>query len=455
MPLPSPRKGEKQSDFISRCMSDPLMKREYTDIKQRVAICHNQWRKGNKEARMSTSQNESGSGNETKRILFHLDADNDHALSWIQSSQKTELQESQDGFSAIAVIGDRIYKGKYLPGDELEKAVKSMDGAFHDINHWGTSYPVGLYDTPNIEWIVGYQKGTRYDRQSKQLKTTIVVSENAPKYPVWKNYVDICKQAKRTPNVSVSFWASQKDMRVKDLPDSVNYRAYGFSETDTISKLYDIEFRALSTVFQGACDDKAGCGIGVIPTYNAYNADMNTVTITVENQEPVDPNIKEEDETMNENENENNEEEEKTKEEEAKWTRAFINDLPDAAFAYIEPGGEKDDEGKTTPRSLRHFPHHGMNVKSGSEHNTVDLPHLRNALARAPQSPFGNKALPHLKKHAKALNVGDYEHDDERVGENEIEEKENERENEREKDKEKEKELMLKIKLLKLGGGKL
>ena len=95
--------------------------------------------------------------------------------------------------------------------------------------------------------------------------------------------------------------------------------------------------------------------------------------------------------------------------EKAEWTRAFINNLPDAAFAYIEPGGKKDEEGKTKPRSLRHFPHHNMSVKSPTENSSVDKAHLRNALARAPQSPFGPKALAHLVRHAKALGIGDYE----------------------------------------------
>ncbi|MGC8896607.1 MAG: hypothetical protein ACP5LB_07605, partial [Candidatus Bathyarchaeia archaeon] len=40
------------------------------------------------------------------------------------------------------------------------------------------------------------------------------------------------------------------------------------------------------------------------------------------------------------------------------WTRKYINDLPNSAFAIILPGGEKDSEGKTVPRSLRKFPHH-------------------------------------------------------------------------------------------------
>lgn len=63
----------------------------------------------------------------------------------------------------------------------------------------------------------------------------------------------------------------------------------------------------------------------------------------------------------------------------AVWTTAYINDLPDSSFLYIEPGGEKDSEGKTTPRSLRHFP---VRDASGSP----DPAHVRNALARIPQS---------------------------------------------------------------------
>jgi HK97 family phage prohead protease len=67
----------------------------------------------------------------------------------------------------------------------------------------------------------------------------------------------------------------------------------------------------------------------------------------------------------------------------AAMTSASINDLPDSAFAYIELGGTKDSEGKTTPRSKRHFPVH-------------DEAHARDALARAPQSPFGKQAMPKI-----------------------------------------------------------
>lgn len=68
-----------------------------------------------------------------------------------------------------------------------------------------------------------------------------------------------------------------------------------------------------------------------------------------------------------------------TEQDRATWTAAFINDLPDSSFLYIEPGGSKDEDGKTVPRSLRHFP-----VKDSA--GNVDMPHLRNALSRIPQS---------------------------------------------------------------------
>lgn len=45
MPRPKPRKNEKQSKFMSRCMSDGIMKREFSDNKQRVAVCFSAWRK--------------------------------------------------------------------------------------------------------------------------------------------------------------------------------------------------------------------------------------------------------------------------------------------------------------------------------------------------------------------------------------------------------------------------
>jgi len=45
IPIPKPKKGEVDKDFISRCMGDTTMNKEYPDNKQRSAICYGQLRK--------------------------------------------------------------------------------------------------------------------------------------------------------------------------------------------------------------------------------------------------------------------------------------------------------------------------------------------------------------------------------------------------------------------------
>lgn len=96
-------------------------------------------------------------------------------------------------------------------------------------------------------------------------------------------------------------------------------------------------------------------------------------------------------------------------EQRAELSAADINNLPDDAFAYIEPGGKKDSDGKTTPRKLRHYPIH-------------DKPHADDALARASAQlkdgdsdakSIAGKALPKIKaavaKFAKQSNSSEPE----------------------------------------------
>jgi hypothetical protein len=90
----------------------------------------------------------------------------------------------------------------------------------------------------------------------------------------------------------------------------------------------------------------------------------------------------------------------------AEWTTAYINELPDSSFAYVEPC-----YGKTTDnKNARHLPYKD---KDG----TVDLPHLRNALARVNQIKLicdgdVQAAIAHargkLEAAAKAAGVGKY-----------------------------------------------
>lgn len=83
----------------------------------------------------------------------------------------------------------------------------------------------------------------------------------------------------------------------------------------------------------------------------------------------------------------------------AAWDTAYINNLPDSAFACIDPGGKKDAEGKTVPRSLRHYPHHDMSGK-------VDRAHVANAKARMGQAGTADCGAAHIRAHEKSMGMG-------------------------------------------------
>ncbi len=85
-----------------------------------------------------------------------------------------------------------------------------------------------------------------------------------------------------------------------------------------------------------------------------------------------------------------------------RWTDAYINGLPDAAFAVIE-----NPEDKTA--KARHLPHHKAAVSDPGDSDTVDKSHLTNALARLETFDISEDAKAtartHLEAHAKALGV--------------------------------------------------
>jgi len=88
----------------------------------------------------------------------------------------------------------------------------------------------------------------------------------------------------------------------------------------------------------------------------------------------------------------------------AEWDTKYIDDLPDKSFAYVEGGGEKDAQGKTVPRTLRHLPYRNAD-------GSLNLAHLRNALARLDQTSLSPEAKAQARKEledaAKTAGVGE------------------------------------------------
>lgn len=71
----------------------------------------------------------------------------------------------------------------------------------------------------------------------------------------------------------------------------------------------------------------------------------------------------------------------------AAWSSAYINALPDSAFACIDSAG-------------RHYPHHNAE-------GALDLPHLRAALSRIGDPSNAQCGARHLQAHARAAGMGD------------------------------------------------
>lgn len=70
----------------------------------------------------------------------------------------------------------------------------------------------------------------------------------------------------------------------------------------------------------------------------------------------------------------------------AEWSTAYLNALPDSAFACVDSKG-------------RHYPHHNAQ-------GNLDLPHLRAALSRIGDASNTQCGKDHLMSHAKAQGMG-------------------------------------------------
>ena len=44
MPIPTPKKQETKEQFMQRCLIDVVMKKEYKNLQQRLAVCNSQFK---------------------------------------------------------------------------------------------------------------------------------------------------------------------------------------------------------------------------------------------------------------------------------------------------------------------------------------------------------------------------------------------------------------------------
>lgn len=240
MPIPKPNPGEKESAYISRCMSDETMNKEYPDREQRAGVCYSIWRNSNKNnMRWNTSF-----------ILNRVQID------MVQFGGKPHISVPVvllvEGVH-IGATGDSVYYSK----EELKK----------NYNKWN-GIPVPLFhpkiNTENGEVYVSANHPTVLDENNVgRLFEVNYSEENGLGRLKGKVYIDVEKVNKLYPSL-LSMIKSGKPVEVSTglYDDSV------YKDGEWNGEKYEIEafnirpdHLALLPGLEGACSWKDGCGI--------------------------------------------------------------------------------------------------------------------------------------------------------------------------------------------------
>ncbi len=115
MPIPAPRSGESEETFISRCMGDSVMVADYTDEKQRAAVCYAQIEK----KKTKTSKRNRQVTLEGRSDLL-----------------RTETMDGKTYLVAPVVpVVEGVHNGEYMSYEEISVFPEMWDGRPLPIDH--------------------------------------------------------------------------------------------------------------------------------------------------------------------------------------------------------------------------------------------------------------------------------------------------------------------------------
>jgi len=82
MPLPTPNDKEKRSDFVSRCVSSEIVKKDFKSQEQRLAVCYSQYEKAKKKSKATAEFGDD------EIILVQSNKDYDHQMTISQKAME-------------------------------------------------------------------------------------------------------------------------------------------------------------------------------------------------------------------------------------------------------------------------------------------------------------------------------------------------------------------------------
>lgn len=241
---PKPKKGETEKKFINRCI--PYVHKEHPSWEHDkvVAVCYSYWRDRNKT-------NEEMFTNDAVFVTVPIKEQ--------ISEENTETMQTGTK-NMIAIIGNRFMNGGFLSAEVLEKSYKQWEGTLHDINHMGTSTGFFLAQS-DITYFIGYHTNVKYNKETKEVSMELNVEPDCKFTEAWTAYVKLCERAGKIPNVSVTYYGKRDFKRASDLPNEIPWKQEGYKEDDLVPILNSITPICVSTVLQGRCNDKDGCGL--------------------------------------------------------------------------------------------------------------------------------------------------------------------------------------------------
>lgn len=375
MPVPKPMKNETQDKFISRCISalhrtDP--DREHDQI---VAICFDTWR----------NREQIGDVDAPAPSKWASDAENMHAdFLWVL--KKYIRQWGEEGVKKFYAWVERAKVNITRPYLISTQRVQECLGGICEAFHW-------------VEPLITYYKEDDSATYWKALALTANVSMNRNDY---ENAYELAKASSSMRNKPLN-WNHSHEMWLPFPEARVDLASFEDNGLECIikipndlkhyeeNKLVNDMIRDGEIIHVSVEGDPHGSvetEQGVAPldyTFTALALLENDKTLPGDPLTMLEPLFLRESmgRSLVESLKEDNERKEVKKisdeifeedsEElgEAKWSRKYINDLPNGAFAVVEGCADEN-------KSARHLPYK-------NEEGQVDLPHLRNALARMNQ----------------------------------------------------------------------
>jgi len=144
MPLPSPKSNEEKKDFISRCVSNNIMKSEFADNKQRVAVCYSLFKRKDEATETIDKLNNIEQKLDMVSHIEDLQEGNAHTktIKRISKGEKFQYYDYPTGrFKVyIKVEGDKgLTKKRNINSDDKER-IEAVQNANHTLNEYlGTS----------------------------------------------------------------------------------------------------------------------------------------------------------------------------------------------------------------------------------------------------------------------------------------------------------------------------